>query len=359
MSLCLDSLPLRLPERSARLRDGAQLTVPREHRSAASALSAHGCPRVELVECTLSSTGCAHRRVCRVHALAPQLPGLRVCRVHASRARLPELRVGPLPRSSRSFLLDERLRESVSRSAERARPPGFPDDVAGPIHGPRSHEARSLPRLPAKSHEPHCTSRPYIEADLLPGFPDKKPTSRMSRPRHEAVAPAPVARCDRADLTARGTALPALLRPTGFPAEKSHTATRCTHTTSSFAAGCPDGEVVSLHRPPALRSVRRCSGCPKHRRRAPGHRLLELRDRAEPPGCPNDPFAAPLRRSVPRGVVSKAVSRLGDFDLAARMPMLEALHFARLPMRSVSSPSSHLDDERVAVRSAHLLVAQG
>lgn len=131
----------------------------------------------------------------------------------------------------------------------------------------------------------------------------------MSRPRHEAAAPAPVARCDRADLTARGTALPALLHPTGFPAEKSRTATRCTHTTSSLTAGCPNGEVVSLHRPPALRSVRRCSGCPKHRRRAPGHRLLELRDRAEPPGCPNDPFAAPLRRSVPRGVVSKAVSR--------------------------------------------------
>jgi hypothetical protein len=33
--------------------------------------------------------------------------------------------------------------------------------------------------------------------------------------------------------------------------------------------------------------------------------------------------------------------------------MLEALRFAQLPARSVSSPHSHLRDERVAVRSAH------
>jgi hypothetical protein len=104
------------------------------------------------------------RRVCRVHAPTSQLPGSWVCRVHASDVRLPEHRAGPPPRPPQSCLCDVRPRVSVSRSAKLTSSPGFPDKEAGSIHGPRSHEARSTSRLPARSPRPHCTGRPHAEA---------------------------------------------------------------------------------------------------------------------------------------------------------------------------------------------------
>lgn len=162
--------------------------------------------------------------------------------------------------------------------------------------------------MPANSHEPHCTGRPYSEADLPPGFPDKKPTSRMSRPRHEAAAPAPVARCDRADLTARSPVLPALLHPTGFPVEEATRRHGAPIQRNNLAAGCPNGEAVrSMGRLRFEASV----GAPVARNiggalRGTGCSSCGIAVTAR---LPERSLAAPLRRSVPRGVVSATVSR--------------------------------------------------
>lgn len=231
MSLCPRFSDPKVARRISSLPRRSQLTVPHEYESVASALSPPGCPCVELVGArslrqvapaeefavfTLSLPGCPGYEFVVCTPLEPGYPSSESVRfpihrevsssMNASAFRFPD------PRSARC--------RPVSQTTSRA-----------PFMDSENHAARSLPRLPANSHEPHCTGRPYFEADLPPGFPDKKPTSRMSRPRHEAVAPAPVARCDHFDLTARSPALPALLHSTGFPAEQSHTATRCTHPT--------------------------------------------------------------------------------------------------------------------------------
>lgn len=119
------------------------------------------------------------RRVRRVHALPPRLPGPKVCRVHASRTRLPGFRVGPRPRSSQSFLRDERLREIRLPDFSRSAP-----------HRPVSQTIRRAPSMDPEAMNPfalavargieraHCTGRPYYEtvfADQLP--------NRRNRPR--------------------------------------------------------------------------------------------------------------------------------------------------------------------------------
>jgi len=106
------------------------------------------------------------RRVCRVHAPIFQLPGSWVCRVHASDARLPERRAGSA--TTHASKLPSRRAPSQFRFPESAKltpTSSFPDEGAGSIHGPRSHEARSTSQLPAGSLRPHCTGRPYYEAN--------------------------------------------------------------------------------------------------------------------------------------------------------------------------------------------------
>jgi hypothetical protein len=146
-------------------------TVPHGIESAASTLPPHGCPRVELVEAlsprrfaTPKSWSCSHS-----HAPVARAVSLSCARLSSSVARAQSRSATSFHRQV-SFAMND-FAISVSRAAKRTVPSGFPDDSAGPIHGPRSHEARSLSRFPAGSNEPHCTGRPYSKADLTAQFP--------------------------------------------------------------------------------------------------------------------------------------------------------------------------------------------
>lgn len=117
-----------------------------------STLSSIGCTTEEFVVFTLPRPSRPGHEFVVCTPLTPGHPNVESVRHHAHRkvasamcafaARFPE-------------------------SAKLTSPPGFPDDEAGSIHGPRRHEARSTSRLPARSPEPHCTGRPYFEADLV------------------------------------------------------------------------------------------------------------------------------------------------------------------------------------------------
>lgn len=329
MSKCFESLTRQLPVRPARLHDGARPTVPRGYRSVASTLPPHGCPRDELLETPSllpvarpESSSCPRSSV----------PVARAESLSCARLSNPVARIQS--RSAPSFLAKFPSRRTPPRNsvarffAKRAAPPGFPDDSAGPIHGPRSHEPIRSRGCPRDRTSPLHGSPILRDRLRRPVAQPTKPTSCMSRPRHEvAAARLRLPDASTFDLTARGSRTAGFAPPPSFPGDESHTAARCTRTTERLHRPVSQTvEPLSLHGSPARRRHRRRSGCPKHRQPLPSHRLLERWDRAPPPGYPSSRarptalirFAKP---SSPRGCP------LGAADLAARMPMLEALHF--------------------------------
>jgi hypothetical protein len=223
MSLCPESLTGQLPVRSARLHAGARPTVPRElgpprplsRRTVARASSSSK----HALSCRLHD-----RRVCRVHALPPRLPGPEVCRVHAPRTRLPGLGVGPRPRSPRSFLRDERLREKIGSPISRSTPcrPVSQTTRRAPFMDPEAMNPFAL-AVARGIGRAHCTGRPYSEADLARRLPSRRnqPHARVAR----AMKPSPPAfGCPNAstcDLTARGSRTAGFASPPSFPGDEA------------------------------------------------------------------------------------------------------------------------------------------
>jgi hypothetical protein len=263
-------------------------------------LSLPGCPGHEFVVCTPLTPGC------------------------------PNVEPVPPPHAPRSCPRDARPRVSVSRSAKLTRSSGFPENRAGSIHGPRSHEARSTSRLPARSPEPHCTGRPYSEVDLQARLPEPKlSTSCVGRPHHEISAVTSVARRNDFDLTARGTRASSCL-PTQFPRRTSRIdRTRHPNSRATAPPGFPSGEAAPAARVACTLKPTSLPRSPAASTLAPSHRLLEpwnLRRRSVARSTPWLHCADPEVKPAPSHGCPH-----DDSDLTARMPMLEALASRSFP----------------------------
>lgn len=149
-------------------------TVPHGIESAASTLPPHGCPRVELVEAlslrrfaTPKSWSCSHS-----HAPVAWAVSLSCARLSSPVARAQSRSATSFHRQV-SFAMND-FAISVSRAAKRTVPSGFPNDSAGPIHGPRSHEARLSRGCPRNTTSPTARVGPYSKADLTAQFPRRQ-----------------------------------------------------------------------------------------------------------------------------------------------------------------------------------------
>jgi len=271
-------------------------------------LSFPGCPGPEFVVCTPLTPGC------------------------------PDIEPVPPPRAPRSCPRDARPRVSVSRSAKLTPSSSFPENRAGSIHGPRSHEAHSTSQLPARSIRPHCTGRPYSNIDLQPRFPRAKlSTSEMGRPHHEIADDVSVARRAINDLTARSSRARAA-SPPGFPGEQAAHRTGHPNSRATAPPGFPNGEAAPAARVAHALEPTPTPRLPEASTLAPSHGLLERWNLRPPLGCPSDDSQLHCADPEMTPEPSHGCPR-DDSDLTARMPMLEALASCSFPREAFPRPA--------------------
>jgi hypothetical protein len=209
--------------------------------------------------------------------------------VHASDAWLPKRRAGSA--TTHTSKLPSRCappRFRFPESAKHTPISSFPENGAGSIHGPRSHEARSTSRLPARSLRPHCAGRPYSEVDLQPQFPraNDQPQARVARtmkllPSFRLPdAPTPT--------SLHGASVGELLLHPVSRASKPPNHTGHPNSRATAPPGFPSGEAAPAARVAYALEPTSTLRLPETSTLAPSHRLLELWNLRSPLGCPND-----------------------------------------------------------------------
>jgi len=224
--------PPQCPMGSSPPRPLSRRTVAR-----ASSSSKHSLPRQVAPP---KSLPCSHS-----HAPVARAVSLSCARLSSSVARAQSRSATPFHR--KVSLATNGFAIRFPEAAKRAVPPSFPDNSAGPIHGPRSHEARSFSRLPARSDEPTARVGPYSKVDLTAQFPRRQNRPQcIGRPHHEADRTR-IRLPEREPKRPHCTGLPHCRPCFAFrlPGRRSHTTARCTRTTRAASlSGCPNGKAA-------------------------------------------------------------------------------------------------------------------